>query len=207
MRKRKFEDEILRLLRDSPGMTSTQMRERLQCDGTFDRCVVAHALTKMFRIGTVRRERILGPAYVAYRYFATEENFMNLKDRVLQAVKDNPGITSSELKAMSEQIGVKESSICTFLFDLYANEKVVRKMAGGSKNARKLRYWVSGEDVEEQAPVSVAARSAAAGSTRDGIGAAISILLALESVSSDTSYKKACRDGVTMLEDLVSKHL
>lgn len=139
-------DSIMSIIEANPGIQSAEIRKRSMRGGEFDRCVIAHCLTRLWRHARVDRDRVAGAIAKTYAYSA--RNNLSRKDQILEIIKRQPGIKVQQVVDMASEAGLNPNSVPGTMSELAKAGLVIRAKRDASddgSNERTYRYWPLGD--------------------------------------------------------------
>ena len=134
------------IIEENPGIQSAEIRKRSMRRGEFDRCVIAHCLTRLWRHARVDRDRVAGSIAKTYAYSA--RNNLSRKDQILEIIKRQPGIRVQQVVDMASEAGLNPNSVASTMSELAKAGLVIRAKRDASddgSNGANYRYWPLGD--------------------------------------------------------------
>lgn len=160
MKRQAWPDKILAIVKARPGITSTEIRKSIDSESEHDRCIVAHALTRLTRRGLVKRVRVSGINCLTYAYEAIEDqpqerNCMKkpapTNKQIVEIVRRNTSreakLTASDIGLLIQRDGFNSASIHARLLVMFRDgavyrERVRRGGSGYSADDLIFKYWI-----------------------------------------------------------------
>lgn len=134
---------VFEMITSNPGITSAQIRSKLDPNNIYDRCIFSHVLTKLFRDGFVSRERIEACNSISYSYEAKPgaevcdliKDNRTIEETLITVILYNPGLTGMDYKKLVDKEGKSSKSVFTLLHNLSKSGFLSReyKNLGGLK--------------------------------------------------------------------------